>query len=240
MTTVVISQPMYFPWPGFFEQMKLADVYIWLDDAQFSKGSFTNRVQVLTPQKKVWMSIPLRDKTWKKINELEARDEKWRTAHRDLLSQSFRRAHYRTTALDIFDTSIKASNLCEVLISSAERIAQELHVLPSTILRSSQMKVSGNGSSRVLELVKSAAGNRYLTGHGAADYLDHEGFESSGVQVEYMHYNVAPWTQFEESFTPYVTALDLIARQGQDAPSHLCPHTQGWREFIAGRGNSNG
>jgi hypothetical protein len=42
MTTVAISQPMYLPWPAFIEMMKLADVFLWLDDAQFSKGSFTN------------------------------------------------------------------------------------------------------------------------------------------------------------------------------------------------------
>ena len=46
MTRVVITQPMLFPWPGFFEQLCLADVYIYLDDVQFSKGSFTNRVQI--------------------------------------------------------------------------------------------------------------------------------------------------------------------------------------------------
>ena len=63
MTTVVISQPMYFPWTGFFGQMKLADIYVWLDDAQFSKGSFTNRVQALLNGKQTWMTIPLHDAT---------------------------------------------------------------------------------------------------------------------------------------------------------------------------------
>ena len=40
MKTVVISQPMYFPWVGMLEQMRLADVFVHLDDAQFSKGGF--------------------------------------------------------------------------------------------------------------------------------------------------------------------------------------------------------
>ena len=48
MTTVVISQPMFFPWVGMFEQIALADVYVHYDDVQFSKGSFTNRVQLKT------------------------------------------------------------------------------------------------------------------------------------------------------------------------------------------------
>lgn len=37
---------MFFPWVGFLEQLKLVDVYVFYDDVQFSKGSFTNRVQV--------------------------------------------------------------------------------------------------------------------------------------------------------------------------------------------------
>ena len=60
MARVVISQPMYFPWFGFMAQMSLADVFIWLDDAQFSKGSFTNRVQVKTDNGLTWMSVPLK------------------------------------------------------------------------------------------------------------------------------------------------------------------------------------
>ena len=58
MTSVVISQPMLFPWPGLFEQLALADVYIYLDDAQFSKGSHTNRIQVKWRDTMKWMTIP--------------------------------------------------------------------------------------------------------------------------------------------------------------------------------------
>ena len=68
MTTVMISQPMYFPWAGFIAQMALADVMIWLDDVQFSKGSFTNRIQVKTASGPIkWMSIPLEGKGSGKI-----------------------------------------------------------------------------------------------------------------------------------------------------------------------------
>ena len=48
MTTVVVSQPMLFPWVGLFEQIRLADVFVHYDDVAFSKGSFFNRVQIKT------------------------------------------------------------------------------------------------------------------------------------------------------------------------------------------------
>ena len=48
---VVISQPMYFPWIGFLSQLSMANTIIWLDDVQFSKGSFINRIQIKNQNK---------------------------------------------------------------------------------------------------------------------------------------------------------------------------------------------
>ena len=56
---VVISQSMFFPWVGFLEQLKLADVYVFYDDVQFSKGGFTNRAQVKANDGVKWMTVPL-------------------------------------------------------------------------------------------------------------------------------------------------------------------------------------
>ena len=58
VTRVVISQPMLFPWVGLFEQIRAADVYVHYDDVQFSKGSFTNRVQIKTARGPRWLTVP--------------------------------------------------------------------------------------------------------------------------------------------------------------------------------------
>jgi hypothetical protein len=52
---------MFFPWAGMLEQMCLADAYVHYDDVQFSKGSFTNRVQIKTAMGVQWLTVPLRD-----------------------------------------------------------------------------------------------------------------------------------------------------------------------------------
>lgn len=232
MTRVVISQPMYFPWPGFFEQMRLADVYVWLDDVQFSKGSFTNRVQVLVEGKQVWMTVPLAKKTGRDIANLEARGDEWRASHRALLTQSLRQAEHLETALDVFDLALARTPLVDLLIASAEGCGEALSALPPRIVKSSDLGVGGRGSDRVLDIVRHLDGTRYLTGHGAARYLDAGVFEAAGVEVEFMDYHVVPWPQRGGPFTPYVTALDLLAMRGPEAPGHLQPRTVPWRAFI--------
>lgn len=236
MTRVVISQPMYFPWPGFMEHMALADVFIWLDDAQFSKGSYTNRIQVKLADERKWMSIPLAGKgNMTDIGELTAGKAGWENSHRELLRQSFRDYPCRNDALTVFDAAQGQEKLCETLILSAERPAKYLGVMPTKVLRSSAMQLDGKSWRRVLDMVKAVGGTRYITGHGAALYLDHEAFEAEGVAVEYIAYSRTPWQQGHGEFTPYVTCLDLIAAEGPAAREKLHPATLPWREFLAAR-----
>ena len=232
MTCVVISQPMYFPWVGFFEQMRLADVYVWLDDVQFSKGSFTNRVQVLLDGRQVWMTIPLLAKTNRDICDLVPKDAAWKASHRDLLSQSFKGKPFLADALAAFDGAMVDERVVDVLIASAQACAEPLGARPALQVRSSGLGIDGRGSQRVLDIVRHFGGSRYLTGHGAARYLDITLFEATGVAVEFMDYQVRPWPQSAETFTPYVTALDLIASVGDAAPDHLDPQTIHWRDFV--------
>ena len=238
MTTVVISQPMLFPWPGFFEQLALADVYIYLDDAQFSKGSYTNRIQVKLHDARKWMTIPLEGKgAFQTISALAAAGEQWKQSHKALLSQSLAGAKYTRDALALLAQAYSAGSLCEMLISSIELPARYLGLGQGRRVEwSSRMNVAGRSSQRVLDLVIAAGGTRYLTGHGAAGYLDHEAFEQAGVEVAYMDYSRTPYPQGEGAFTPYVTILDVIGRCGPGGGAYLSPQITPWRAFLAKRG----
>ncbi|WP_298432875.1 WbqC family protein [uncultured Jannaschia sp.] len=235
MTRVVISQPMYFPWAGFVAQMSLADVMIWLDDATFSKGSFTNRIQVKTPTGRTWMTIPLVGKgSGVTIRDLEASDPSIRHAHRALVANTWRRAPHCADALETFGRAWQPdAPLVETLIASAEAVATEIGLPARVTRRSAEMKIGGTGSDRVLALVRAAGGTEYITGHGAREYLDHAAFDAAGIAVRYMDYAVRPWPQDHGPFTPYVTALDLISHvPAVERAAHLAPRTVDWQTFL--------
>jgi WbqC-like protein family len=233
MTRVVISQPMYFPWAGFMAQMALADVYIWLDDAQFSKGSFTNRIQVKLATGRKWMTVPLQGTgSFQGIMDLCAAGQGWIAGHRQMLAQSFAGYRHAATALALFDTAMSApGTLCDTLIAGAEAQARAIGCLPPCVLRSSAMGLGGASSDRVLRLVQAVGGTHYLTGHGAYGYLDHRAMNDAGIAVSYMDYAPRPWPQAHGDFTPYVTGLDLLAATGTAAADHLCPASLDWRDF---------
>ena len=225
---------MYYPWVGFMAQMALSDVLIWLDDAQFSKGSFTNRVQVRHGQTTKWMTIPMvRNESFPRIMDLGLPGEELFLAHRSLLSQSLRARPYREQALNIFDETMDSCSMVSRLIATAEIPAEHWGILPARRMRSSDMGVEGTSWNRVLSLVKAAGGTRYLTGHGAAAYICHEAFEAASVGIEYMVYDPVPWDQGDAFFTPYVANLDLYSSVDPSiALQHLRPGTVDWREHL--------
>ncbi len=235
MKTLVISQPMYFPWVGMLEQMRLADVFVYLDDAQFSKGGFFNRVQIKTERGTPWLTVPLAEnKLGQSLSETQPASHDWRRKHLATLRQAYARAPYLEEMMDlvesVFDQDI--NSLARLSVVSMESLADFFEITPAEMQWSSRMDVKGTGSNRVLALCQEAGAERYITGHGAGDYLDHEIFEKAGITVEYMDYEKREYPQLHGAFTPFVSALDLLANCGQSGRDVIAPQTVCWKDFA--------
>jgi len=59
---VVIPQPSYIPWRGYFDQIRRADLFVFYDDIQYDKHGWRNRNQLKTHQGKQWLTIPVHTK----------------------------------------------------------------------------------------------------------------------------------------------------------------------------------
>jgi hypothetical protein len=55
-----IMQPTYFPWAGYFKMINDVNLFIFLDDAQYSKGSWHSRNKILNKSKEIWLTISLK------------------------------------------------------------------------------------------------------------------------------------------------------------------------------------
>ncbi len=234
---VVITQSMLFPWVGLLEQMRLADVFVHYDDVQFSKGSFTNRVQVKTATGRRWMTVPLRDlQLGTVIDEVKtAPAVHWRDKHLSLLEQSFQGAPHAEEALSLAREVYAGDlpNIGHLARSSMIALGRYFGLLEGKrVLDVRELGIGGSGSQRVLDIVRGVGGTTYVTGHGARNYLDHEAFEQAGVKVHYMRYACNPYPQRWGEFTPFVTALDLVASLGRDGRRHISSTGVSWRDFL--------
>lgn len=235
---LVISQPMFLPWVGLVDQIRLADVFVHYDDVQMPRGrSFISRVQVKLADGIRWLTAPLdRKNSGTNINEIQLLgDEKWRRKHIATLRHAFANAPHLEDMMELVEEiyGSKEKNLAKFNEMSLERIASYFGI-SAEFHRSSDLGIGGKSTQRLIEICKYFGASEYITGHGARNYLDHEAFEHEGIRVSYMRYNYNSWPQLHGPFTPYVTTLDLIANCGKKGIQYISSGTVDWKEFVNG------
>ena len=237
--TIVISQPMYFPWVGQLEQIRMADTFVFYDDVQFSRGGFLNRVQIKRESGACWMTVPLQNQhLGQPINEtMLGPRRKWQKSQLDGFRQAYRKAPYLSDAMELMSDVFnkQPANLAELSSASVMAMAAYFDIDSSGFLFSHDIDVPGHGSQRVIDICEALQADIYLTGHGATNYLDHEAFELRGINVSYIKYDCTPYPQQHGPFTPYVSALDLVANCGPEGRQFIQGTQIPWREFLASR-----
>jgi hypothetical protein len=235
---IVISQPMYFPWAGMLEQVQMSNVFVHYEDVQFTRGSFSNRVQVKTESGMRWLTVPLRNHVLgQPINEVEIDYRtNWQKSHKSILMQAYAKSKYKSDMLDLIDEVFlhKYDNLADLSKASLMGLIYYFDLDKGrTFIDSPCLGIDGSGTRRVIDICIRFNASIYLTGHGAKNYLEHEAFEAKGIDVNYMRYGLTPYEQLHGESTPYVTALDLVANCGKDGRIYIAGNSSPWRKFIA-------
>src|SRR5260370_40593126 len=60
VTTLVVLQPSYLPWLGFFDQVRRCDRFVFYDDVQYDKHGWRNRNRIKAASGPVWLTVPVR------------------------------------------------------------------------------------------------------------------------------------------------------------------------------------
>ena len=234
---LVISQPMFFPWVGFFEQIRICDNYVHYNDVQYSKGSFTNRVQVKSSEGSKWLTVPLKNLyLGQPINQVEINNQQnWRESHFELLRRCYENAPYYLEMRKLVESLYEQEwelldGLSQATLSSVCEYFEFLE--DQKFINIQDLNVGGASSERVLEAALKVGADTYITGHGASKYLNHDIFENAAVRVEYMDYQKTPYPQLFGEFTPYVSILDLIANLGKDGINWIHSGTIYWKDFV--------
>jgi hypothetical protein len=236
VSTLVVSQPMFLPWIGMFEQVRLADVFVHYDDVQLPQGrSFITRVQVRTAQGIHWLTVPVERSSRGLIRDVRMEAGRtWRERHLATLRHAYAKTPFFEEMFSLADRIYANGTrfLWEFNASALETIGAHLSLAPRYVV-SSGLATPAHGTRKLVAIARAVGATRYVTGLGALDYLEYDLFEAAQVRVEYMQYRKVPYPQIHGEFTPYVTILDCIANCGAEARRYITSSSVYWKEYIA-------
>jgi hypothetical protein len=219
VVTVVVLQPGYLPWLGFFDQMQRCDVFVFYDDVQFDKGGWRHRNRIKLPGGAHWLTVPVRHEGRQRILDVEIdNSSKWARKHISTIRQAYAKTDYLQRYLPELENLLERrwERIADLDIAIVNLMCSWLG-LHRQIVRSSEIQVQGARTERLLNLCLHFGANRYLTGDTARTYLDVEAFAQHGIEVQWQDYRHPTYKQQHGDFIPYLSALDLLLNCGDES-----------------------
>jgi hypothetical protein len=220
-TTVVVLQPGYLPWLGFFDQLRRSDVFVYYDDVQYDKHGWRNRNRIKTATGPLWLTVPVRHSGLglPRIVDVEIDGRTpWARKHFQSIRQAYAAAPFlRKYAPELEDLlQRKWERLIDLDVAMADLLAGWLGLQPR-IERSSALGIDGERSERLVRICRHFGATTYLSGDAAHDYLDMALFRQHGIAVEWQRFSHPVYPQLHGEFVPYLSAIDLLLNCGDES-----------------------
>jgi len=224
---MAVLQPGYLPWLGYFDQMARCDVFVCLDDVQYTKQDWRNRNRVKGEAGPIWLAVPIRKHSLRtRIGDIEIDDTHlWRRKHWRTIEQCYHSApHFEAAGPEL--AAMYANDwrrLVDLDRAMVEWSCKQLGLTPTIVYASDLEIESDDPNERLLEIADRLGATVFYEGSAGRDYLDLDRFASRGVIVEFQDFAHPYYSQQwpKVGFVSHLSALDLILNVGPEAGAVL-------------------
>lgn len=225
MTILVVMQPTFLPWTGFFDLIDQAENFVYLDTVQFSRQSWQQRNRIKTAVGLSWLSLPVEASWTQRTKILDARIgpvdriRKWRST----VAQAYAGGAGIATDLpwiDAWFASLREGDpLADRNIEFIDRICERLEIKTPRFRARDLCVSAGHRATRLIDLCRAFSATEYLSPPGAGVYLRPyaAAFEAAGIKLVFQRYAHPLYRQRHGAFRSHASVLDLLLNEGDRA-----------------------
>jgi len=214
---IAIHQPNFIPWIGYFSKIEASDIFVILDDAEYSKGSLINRNKIKINNSAHWLTVPIENvknniEESKKIYEIKIDNKQnWKKKHISTLKQYYSKSPNYIDIIKMIEEvySKDFEYLYEFNIQLINHICVKLGIQKKMIF-SSSLNINSKSTERIIEIIKKIGGNIYLSGHGAKSYQNESMFVKNNIELYYIDIEQVTYPQQGSGFISSLSVIDYL------------------------------
>lgn len=219
---ISIIQPCFVPWLGYFEQIAVADYFVYMDDVQYTKKDWRNGNQLKSPTGIKNISFPVRKTSHETlIKDVEiSYNQPWEDTLFNQLYNWYKKAQYFNKVVEILKPPIynKYTKLIELNYNLNQVILNYLNITTPVYFTSNIERKTENKNERIIEICKHFKDvNILYDGKKAQNFIDLQLFKSNNIDVIFQDYQHTPYKQLWGEFVPYMSIIDVLMNCGNDA-----------------------
>lgn len=224
---IAITQPNYLPWLGYFDLLDVVELWVSLDNAQFSKGSFIPRNRIkFSDEEWKWLTVRLKSvKNETLINQAVLdKSNRWWEEHLNKIKAYYAKSEYYEEVLNFLEQIIVPMPNEKYLSEYNTRIVTQLCsfididievVFASDIIT----YLNGTAEEKVVKLCKKLnASSFYNFKTGVEEGLYSPAtFSDNGITLYKHDYDHPTYRQLGSVFMPYMSIVDLLFNEHPNA-----------------------
>jgi len=214
--TVVIHQPDFIPYIGFFHRLLDCDLFVILDDVQFLRRGWHHRDKIKTPQGEKWLTLGLiKSPQETKINEILLKDDGWKEKHLDFIKNNYKKSKFFHEVYPYIEKLYvnKIDKMIDFNMLSIKMLL-ELFEIEVEIVYSSKYEVTSKANNLLVDILEQVSASHYLSGTGAKNYFEKEPFEDKKIEVIWQDFKHPVYPQLHGEFVPYLSSIDMLFNCG--------------------------
>lgn len=230
MKTIVVMQPTYLPWLGYFDLLDCADVFVFLDNVQIVRKTATTfdcRNRIKSTQGELFLACPIK-KGEQKVNEILFNttlfddSQNWRAKHLRSIEMNYKKAPHFEDVFSFISPLIQnnSTTVADLNCGIIQAIAPKIGIQTQFVKASELADISGDKDIRLVNICRKLNGTRYLSPKGAHVYIEQHNpagaFADTELDLIYQNYLPAAYPQLHGTFIPYLSILDLLFNVGFD------------------------
>ena len=217
---VGIHQLHYLPWLRYFEKIAHSDVFLALDNIQYTKNGWQNRNKIKGPNGTVLLTVPVIERLGQNLDEVRINNAAaWAKKHWRTIEQAYRKApFFAQHAGFLADTYRRRWEFLNDLNRHMLSYLVEALGIRTRFVYASALQVPGVATERLVNLIRAVGGDRYYSGaHALESYLDAALLERAGIALELQRWQPPAYPQRHGEFVPDLSILDLLLNCGPDS-----------------------
>lgn len=208
--------------PVFFAKLANVDRFVIADNTQYVKKEYHNRNRIkLVNGAVIWLSIPVKNSGnyQQKINEAEIDNtQNWKRKHEKSIQVNYKKAPYLDLYFPKFQEIFSQDwNLLADFNIAIIKLCIEILELDTPVQIASELGVSGDSTSYILDICRKTDSDAYMHGKHAMDYVDFQLLEREGITNIIQDYQAIKYKQVTEEFEPNLSILDILFNCGPES-----------------------
>ena len=246
--TIAIMQPYFMPYIGYFQAINAVDKYILYGNVNFEKKSWVNRNRLMQRNGVIEpMVVPLKKKSSNALIKDITIDYStdWQRRLLRSIQTNYGKALYFEETFTLLTTilSKQYETLMELNTESIKAVAQHLGI--TTEIETDNSRFNGMEEelrqlddryeafpymlkthpvrkvARVIEMCKREGSDHYINAIGGMELYSKDEFAQYGIQLEFIKTNPIVYNQFNNTFEPNLSIIDVLMHNGKERTKQL-------------------